>query len=309
MRFWMLSNVNHHNPLGEALSFYPAFLVASAYITVLFEVMFVFLAWRGWWRPILLATGVIFHLMTLLTLGLYIFPAVCISIYFSFLNEHGVERIKAFFARLIAKGNTIAISLSQIPTRISRLIPEASPRGALGAFGVLSLLVVFGGIETEYQLDPFGMRRAEGAYELVRLDPEKTRSMLRMSEPLREQDKYLCFSMGSDMLGNVLLDQQFAFRHGDRIFAQAVLTPPHEDMYIECNLHEYNPEVEQIPDPQPEDRLGPIIDRVGQIVARDTLRASWSFDMLDSLAPGRYCLAIRSRGKVITSRTFELLPD
>ena len=48
MRQWMITNVNHSNPIGEYLSFYPAALVVSAYVTVLWEVLFVFLAWRGW---------------------------------------------------------------------------------------------------------------------------------------------------------------------------------------------------------------------------------------------------------------------
>jgi len=47
MLHWLLTNVNNSNPVGEYLSYYPASLVVSAYITILWEVLFVFIAWRG----------------------------------------------------------------------------------------------------------------------------------------------------------------------------------------------------------------------------------------------------------------------
>jgi len=161
------------------------------------------------------------------------------------------------------------------------------------AFGVLVLAVIAGGIETEYRIDPFGVRRAEGAHRLVELDGDQVRGMLRKSERIRESDKYLSFDIGSKMVADVVASHRTTFRHGERLIVQCTLNPPHEDMYIECNLHDDG------------DR---IIDRVGQIIDRNTLRCSWQYFMYDALPVGRYDLVFVSRGREITRRSIQLLP-
>lgn len=298
MRQWMITNVNHSNPIGEYLSFYPAALVVSAYVTVLWEVLFVFLAWRGRGRAIMLTMGVLFHFGTCILLGLYIFPLVCCSLYFAFLEEKDFARIGAFLQKLREKGSRLAEGIITLPDRLGGLIPDVRSRVATTAFALTILVVVAGGIETEYWLDPFGVRRAEGAYELVELDKHEVRSMLRDSERIQESDKYLSFDIGSGLFGDVIANQRTQFRHGEILIAQCTLNPPHEDMYIECNLHEH----------RVEGATDRIIDRVGQIVDRNTLRSSWEFFLFDALPPGKYDLVFQSRGKEITRRTFELLP-
>lgn len=297
MRQWMITNVNHSNPVGEYLSFYPAALVVSAYITVLWEVLFVFICWRGWGRTIMLTLGVIFHLGTFFLLGLYIFPLVCCSLYFAFLDERDFARIVAFLQRLREGGSRAAEWLVTLPDRMAGWIPDVRTQVAQTAFGLTVLVVVVGGIETEYWLDPFGVRSAEGGYELVELDGNEVRGMLRDSVRIQESDKYLSFDVGSGLFGDVIASQRTTFRHGEVLIAQCTLNPPHEDMYIECNLHEHGDGLA--------DR---IIDRVGQIIDRSTLRCSWQFFLYDALPPGKYDLVFQSRGKEITRRTFELLP-
>ncbi|MFP6763318.1 MAG: HTTM domain-containing protein [Planctomycetaceae bacterium] len=293
MRQWMITNVNHSNPIGESLSFYPAMLVVSAYITVLWEILFVFLVWRGRARPVMLALGLIFHLGTTFLLGLYIFPLVCGSIYLAFLEDRDVVRFSNFQRSLCARGWGTGTHLSTASSWISRLIPDVRPRTATMAFGVLVLAVVAGGIETEFRIDPFGIRRAEGAHQLVELDGDQVRAMLHKSERIRESDKYLSFDIGSEMIADVVASQRTTFHHGEKLIAQCTLNPPHEDMYIECNLHDDG------------DR---IIDRVGQIIDRNTLRCSWQYLMYDALPVGQYDLVFVSRGREITRRSFELLP-
>lgn len=292
MRQWMLTNVNHANPLGEYVAFYPGVLVVSAYLTIIWEVLFLFVCWRGAGRAFMIAGGVFFHLGTTLLLGLYIFPAVCIALYLAFLEERDIERIKAFVTRLADKGNRLATGLQSFRQRLSELSFGITPQQAGGVFAAAALITVVGGIELEYQLDPFGARRAEGAYQLVELDPVAVEQRLQMSPRIREEDKFLSFDIGSELLGDALVNERNVFRHGDTLIAQCVLVPPHEDMYVFCNLHDANDHV---------------IDQVGQVVSRSTLRATYAFTMFDSLPAGTYFLVVRSSRQEITRRPFTLL--
>lgn len=293
MRQWMLTNVNHSNPIGEYLSFYPAALVVSAYVTILWEILFVFLAWRGWGRVFMITLGIVFHLGTTFLLGLYIFPLVCCSMYLAFLEEKDVARLSALLQRLRDRGFRLAERITTLPSQLAGFVPDIRPRAASAVFGILVLTVVAGGIETEYWLDPFGIRRAEGAYELTELDGNEVGRMLRNSERIRESDKYLSFDVGSEMFGDVIANQRTTFRIGEKLIAQCTLNPPHEDMYIECNLHDAH------------DRL---IDRVGQIVDRSALRCSWQFFIFDALLPGEYDLVFKSRGREMSRRRITVLP-
>jgi hypothetical protein len=151
MLHWLMTNVNNSNPVGEYLSFYPATLVVSAYITILWEVLFVFIAWRGWNRSIMIGLGIFFHLGTTFLLGLYIFPLVCFSVYASFLYEEDVQRFAAFFKRLEQRGNRLLTKFRSLGESIGRAIPEVSPRQASLVFGAVVLFVTFGGVGVEYQ--------------------------------------------------------------------------------------------------------------------------------------------------------------
>ncbi|MDA0283605.1 MAG: HTTM domain-containing protein [Planctomycetota bacterium] len=292
MLHWLMTNVNNSNPVGEYLSFYPATLVVSAYVTVLWEVLFIFVAWRGWGRTIMLGLGVTFHLGTTLLLGLYIFPLVCFSLYSCYIYEEDVNRMAAFFSRLEQRGSRVMTRVRSAFESIGKAIPEVSPRQGLLVFGGVLLLLVCGGVGFEHQLDPMGARRAEGAWPLKELDPTVVDSMLRRSERVRESDKYLSFGIGSGMLGDVLINRRDTFQHGDPILAQCTLNPPHEDMWIECNLH---------------DADNRIIDRVGQVADRSMLRVSYAFVLPESLEPGTYYLVVRSGGQEITRRPVQLL--
>ena len=292
MLHWLMTNVNNANPIGEYLSNYPATLVVSAYITILWEVLFVFIAWRGWNRILMIGLGIAFHLGTTFLLGLYIFPLVCFSIYASFIYEEDVNRLGDLFRRFEQRGSRLLTKIRAIGESFGGVIPDASPRQASLVFGVVVLFVTFGGVGVEYQLDPMGSRRAEGAWPLKELDPATVLPMLQQSERIRESDKYLSFTIGSDMLGDVLMDRKDVFRQGEPIVAQCTLNPPHEDMWIECNLH---------------DGDGRIIDRVGQVADRSMLRVSYAFVLPESLLPGPYFLIVRSGGQEITRRPITLV--
>jgi hypothetical protein len=292
MLHWLMTNINNANPIGEQLSLYPATLVVSAYITVLWEIIFIFIAWHGWRRTIMLGLGTMFHIGTAFMLGLYIFPLVCFSIYASYLYEDDVVRLAVVFRRLERRGSRLRARAGAIAESIGRAFPEVSPRQGSLIFGAALVLLTFGGIGIEHQLDPLGSRRAEGAWQLQEIDAAVVIPMLRQSERVRESDKYLSFVIGSDMIGDVLMNRKDAFRHGDAIVAQCTLNPPHEDMWIECNLH---------------DSDNHLIDRVGQVADRNMLRVSYAFVLPESLLPGQYFLVVRSGGQEITRRSITLL--
>ncbi len=291
MRQWMLTNVNSANPIGEWFSFYPGTLVVSAYVTIIWEVLFVFLAWRGWGRFWMLALGVTFHAGTSALLGLHMFPLVCCSLYFAFLTQDDAQRIGHWYRRLVRRGSRVALTIRRATARIPGLIPGAQPLTANVVFGLCVPAVALAGVGAEYQLDPLHDRNPNGRPALVELDADAVRSMLKPSDRIREYDKFLSFDIGSEMFGDVLVNHRNTFRYGERVLAQCTLSPPHEDMWIECNLHDS------------ENRL---IDRVGQVIDRTTLRSNYAFEMLPALEPGQYFLVVRSGGQEITRRAFTL---
>jgi hypothetical protein len=293
MRSWFLTNVNHANPFGEWLSAYPGVLVASAYITILWEIVFIFVVWRQKLRLPMVAIGIGFHVATYFTLGLIVFPLVCIPLYLVFFDERDYLRIVVFFKRLLQRTGNLAVVLRSIPGKMINAMPNVSTAKSAVAFAALMLVVCVIGVEVEYQIDPFKTRGAEGPLKLVEMDAAQVKRMLKKSERIREPDKYQSFDMGTELLGDVLIDSRRVFKVGETLIAQCTLNPPHEDMWIECNLH---------------DSDDVVIDHVGQVIDRNTLRSSYSFAMIEVLMPGDYYLVLQSRGIEITRRKFTLKP-
>lgn len=99
LQFWMQTHLNFPHPLGEFLSLYPVLLVAMSYVSLVWEVIFVFLIWNRMWRPWILAVGVLFHTMTVLTLGLMLFPVIMFVAYLAFVETSDVQQAGAWFRR------------------------------------------------------------------------------------------------------------------------------------------------------------------------------------------------------------------
>ena len=74
MQAWMMTDYNYAHPFGTWLSMYPSFIVASCYFVVVWEIAFIFVAWKGWGRVAMLGAGVFFHLMTTFMLGAVYLP-------------------------------------------------------------------------------------------------------------------------------------------------------------------------------------------------------------------------------------------
>ena len=90
MRYWMLSNWNYENPIGELMAMWAPLLLVAAYVTCVWEIVFAFLVWHRRARFVMLGVGATFHIMTCVTLGLYVFPSICLSGYLCFARPEDI---------------------------------------------------------------------------------------------------------------------------------------------------------------------------------------------------------------------------
>jgi hypothetical protein len=291
MRYWMLSNWNYANPAGELLAMWTPVLLACGYVTVVWEITFPFLAWRPMGRIFALGVGVLFHFMTWLTLGLYIFPLVCISAYLSFLMEKDIVAIRRFVHRL-----RVPTALLGLPRfGIARLIElrPASMSPSILWVGLAALIAV-ASAEADYRIDLYGFRSADGMMALKSMDRGEALGMLNSQKKVREKDKFFSFDIGSMLIGGQLANRSTQFEFGDTIVAQCNINPPHEDLWVECVV---------------EDEQRRIVDSSGQYVSREVLFANFTYDIGNKLLPGKYWMVLKSSGTEISRRPFELTGD
>jgi hypothetical protein len=173
------------------------------------------------------------------------------------------------------------------------------------AFAVVLLGVL--AAEVEYRMDPYGLRGPDGPLTLREIDPnegrldpenyergsELARALTEPETPLRLEDQFFAFDVGTTLVGQTLVDHRRDFRHGETLIAQCVLNSPHDDMCVECNLHDG------------EDRL---IDRVRSLISREMLRSSHFYRLPESLEPGDYFLVLKSGGREICRRKITVQP-
>jgi len=288
MRYWLVSNWNWPNPIGEMMALSPAVLMISSYITVVWEVTFPFLAWRPFGRFAALGLGVAFHLMTIFSLGLWIFPFICTMCYLAFLNEGDIAAIRVLLGRLrprlawLGQPRVLAATLFE---RRPVMVPLA------GIWVAAGLVVAVGSVEADYRLDVYGIRGNGARLALPGMDTAEARQMINSQQPLREKDKFFSFDIGSMVMAGQLANRRQQFESGDVVIAQCNLNPPHEDLWVECVIQDE------------EDR---VIDVAGQFVTRDQLFAKFSYMTADKLVPGRYWVVLKSSGQEVSRRPFEL---
>jgi hypothetical protein len=119
-------------------------------------------------------------------------------------------------------------------------------------------------------------------------------TMLAPSQPMRDVDKFVSLDMGTILVGGILANRRTEYTQGEVLAAQCTFNPPHEDMWIECNLH---------------DAQGRIVHRMGEAVPREELRHNFYYDLTGSYEPGVYFLVMQNAGKEIFRRQFTLLPQ
>jgi len=298
MAYWIMSNPNFRHFIGEWLSQSPSFLIASAHVTVLWEVTFVLMAWRGIPRYLTFGLGFFFHLMAALTLGEVIFFMIMSTTYLGCINNKEALLFKRAVVGMLSPLAS-RLPLNWLKTfSMSRWLPErlvnASPRVHLANYFALLAICGLAGAWTNVRMDYYGQNRAEGKYTLREMPIEEASWLLKPFEPVREVDKFLGVDVGSMVIAGRLANRCEEFRNGDVLICETSFNPPHDDMYVECNLVSHDQKV---------------INRVGNIVAREHMFAQFRYTLTDALEPGSYFLVVKSRGKEICRREFSIKGD
>jgi len=306
--YWMMTYINNEHPLGDYLSQYPLIVSLSCFITFLWELVFIFTVFHRKIRWYMLAIGTFFHVMTVFTLGLIIFPIVIVASYLVFLDEGDVAAILSWrpFRKLSGR-----FSLPPLPA------PEAPPPEAvmsdiggwhLGSIATMAIVVVLTaalGAEAEYLMDHYKMRGPGGPLSLKELPQDEVERLLTTDDSMREVDKLLAFDLGTTLVGEHLADHRREFRQGERLVAHVTLSQPHEDMWLDCILSQAAPgETDDEGRPVP----GRLISKIGQPVLREAFRGNFFFILDESCDPGDYFLRLRSGKEEIARRRFTILP-
>ena len=292
--FWLMTHYNHAHPVGEHLTQYPAIIVMSAYTSIIWEVSFLFAAWRGWGRLIMLTLGVLFHIGTFLMLGLIAFPLIMVTIYFAWLTESEIQHCAKLLRRwkrqwLPRAWRHFTFSPAGWVPRFQQ--PRWSPQVTGGVCAAMALLLSVTAVGIERQMDVYDMQRPEGPHQLRELSPDEVARFFGKPQPLREEDKFFSFQVGTIIVAGRLADNRRVFRPGDQVICEANLNPPHADMWIECNLHDG------------EDR---VISKLSQVIPRESTRGHYIYRLSDALVSGEYAMVLKSRGKEIARRKFTL---
>lgn len=294
LQFWMQTHLNFPHPLGEFLSLYPVLMVAMGYIALVWEVVFVFLVFNRHWRPWVLGLGVIFHTLTVLTLGLMLFPVIMFSAYLSYVETSDVQRAGVWFRRQMRRRAWLATAFEKWRERITfRPAPAGWQSAVTGAFAFGCVTVAGGGIELEYWLDPYHIRRPEGRHVLQPLDPAVAARMLTNADGIRDVDKFTSIDTGTILVGEMLVDRRKVFRQGEKLITQCSLMPPHEDLWLECRLVDAdNYEVQR-----------------AMTVARcEQFRSNMLIPLNEQVQPGKYELVVELAGREVTRKPITVLP-
>lgn len=290
LRFWLLSNVNMANPLGESLSQYPGLILTMAYVTIVWEILFLFTSWKGTARTLMLGLGLFFHLMTSFTLGLIVFPMVYFVVYFAWYEQPDhlmwIARWRSWFGQDFRE--QLPHSDSLVPIQAGWRLPSLATWTACAGCAIAL------GVWVDHTSDPFGDQRPEGRYALTPISEERLAELFRNDQQVHVSDKVFALDIGSVMFNDNLVDSKTRFRHGEKAMVQCTLLPPHEDLYLEVHLR--NAEEQ-------------IVRRLWQVASRENLRGHFWFDMEESLEPGLYSVVIKINGADAGRRTLELLPE
>ena len=294
LQYWMQTHLNFQHPLGEYLSLYPILLVAFSHIAIVWEVTFLFVGWKSMWRSFVLPIGILFHFMTMLTLGLMLFPVICYITYLSFLDEDDVRQCSAWCRRQMRRFAWMK-SLSQRAVgwrnRLGDPVGWQTSSRAAFMFGLALFSVA--NVELEHWQDPYGMRRPEGPHALTLADPAVVEKILAPTEPQRDSDMFFAVDTGTILVGDQLANRRREFRQGETLIAHCHLIPPHEDIWIECQI---------------QDAEHRIIDQLGSVATREMFRSNFTYPISDQIAPGEYTLVIATGGRPVMKKFISVLP-
>lgn len=293
--FWTLTHINFEHPAGEWFSQYPAVLFALGYITLIWEAVFLFAAWKSSFRNFMLPIGAAFHVGTLFTLGLILFPAVMFTSYLAFFDDQDFAWLSQRWRKLSRRHRAMFASITRALPSFSGWQPRPGFAAASGwVWGIAAVVLVGASIELEHWIDPYGLRRPEGPYALTPMDPARIETMMTASPSLRVEDKFFAIDLGTTTLGGLIVDRRTTFRPGQNLIAQCTLVQPHEDMWIECEIV---------------DEDNRLVRSYGQVATREQFRANFSQYLSPDMAPGKYAVVVRNRRKEVLRRGFTVLGD
>jgi len=264
LHYWLIGDANWENPLGESLAMYPPLIVMMSIITIVWEMLFVFVCWKGPLRFAVLSIGLVFHALTYFTLGLMIFPIIYFAAYMAFLEQTECEQFAVAFHRLRKR-----LGLSW---RLPAAPPWMSPQSATYGFGMFLCGLVIAGVQIERRNDLYGLARAEGPYTLPVISPEQVERMF-VRENIRPIDKLLNFDVGTLSLAGHVGHPKREFEVDETSVIHCALAPPHDDTYVEVNVHDAH------------DRP---IQQMGQVVAREEAHSTFVFTFPQTYATGEY---------------------
>jgi Vitamin K-dependent gamma-carboxylase len=288
LQVWMITNYTTPNLLGRYFAYYPSILIVFAYVTIFWELLFLFTAWRGVGRILMIGVGTMFHVMTWLTLGLYVFPIVCTIAYIPFLNENDVEWGRRLLARWRERGTGLRARVGRmLRPRELPLLPVLKPAVGYALMAVLVVTTAAGGVGLEYKLDRYGLRRPEGPYRLKELDPNYVAAVTAPTTKVLNEDKVLTFDVGSNLLADALIDRRTQFHAGETILAECGLIPPHDDLWMECEI---------------QDSMGRSMQKAVTYHSAESMRLRFQFDLEQNFVPGPYAVVLKISGKEIIRR-------
>jgi hypothetical protein len=288
--YWMLTDLTE-TPLGKYVAGYPAFIPMMAHGTLLWEISFIFLSWRGYGRACMLGIGVVFHALTWALLGLAVFPLTYLCLYLAWVNEQDIDRWSTGLRGLSRHLPAVPRWSRTLLSPLRRAAGQVGGIQSAAAFALFLAATAFVGVEIERRSDVFGQRMAGGRPALQPVSADRVAQLFSQSADLRTEDKVFSFDLGSVMLGDHVLDRRSEFDYGERVIVQCSLTPPHADMWVEFNLL---------------DAEGRIISRHGQVVPREQLRSSHALTLDRNLPVGDYQWVLRLDGQDVARRPFSL---
>ena len=292
LMFWMRTELNSSNPLGDYLAFYPALMQVMAYITIIWEVLFLFMCWQGLSRKIMLTIGIFFHVMTLFTLGLIVFPMLYCFLYLSFVNTDDVAWARLKLRNLASKLSWKVKESPEASTTRDAIPPQWwNVAGAAPVFGVILAAFTLLGVMAEYHSDLYGERRPEGRYALIPASDDRLNDLFGPEVEIAVSDQLFSFEVGTVTVGGTLADRRRTFEQGEHAVVQCCFNPPHEDMWVEVDLH---------------DHADRIIVRNGQILPRELLRSSLIYPLTEGIASGEYSFVLKVEGMEVARRRFLL---
>jgi hypothetical protein len=247
-------------------------------------------------RTAFLALGVMFHAMTAISFGLLIFPMVCFSSYLSFLDEEDIAGFRETIGRWFARWPGLAALVQFIRQTTERglngLATAVQRLGSVPAtWAVATLMVGFLGVVAEDRYDIYGHHDGVRP-QLVPIEQSLASAMLAPRQRLAEEEKFFSVQLGTLLVGEQLGDRRSQFRAGQTLIVQANLTPPHEDMAVECNIVDADQH---------------IVLRADHIVTREMFRCNFSFPICNANEPGEYAVVMKSGGREVMRRRFEIV--